>query len=132
MTQSTADVARAWADAIAGGDLAPHLWSEELEIANAEGWVLETVYRGHEGLHRWWNDLEEAFSEFAMIVDEIEPIDDERVLTSQRFVGRFRETGIPLDGPWSSVLTIRDGKIVHAIGYFTKESARRALAGESA
>ena len=131
MERTNVEVALAWAEAIQRGDLSDHLWSEDLEIVNAEGWVLESVYRGHEGLHRWWHDLSEAFSEFTMVVEDVEPIDDERLLTSQRFVGTFRETGISFDGPWASVLTIRDGRIVHAIGYLTKERALRALSDDA-
>ena len=125
------EIARAWAQALREGDLGERFWHPELVIENAEGWVLPVTYRGHEGLHRWWHDLSEAFSEFAMLVDEIEPVDEERLLTSQRFVGTFRETGLPLDGPWSSVLTVRDGLIVHAVGYLSKGQALRALATEA-
>jgi ketosteroid isomerase-like protein len=58
--------------------------------------------------------------------EEMTPLDDERVLTTQRSVGHFRHTGIPFDGPWASVLTVRDGRIVHAVGYLTQKQAVRA------
>lgn len=61
-----------------------------------------------------------------MDIEEITPIDEERVLTVQRFVGQFRTTEIPLDASWASVITVRAGRMVHAIGYFTKEQALRA------
>ena len=54
------------------------------------------------------------------------PLDEERVLTTQRWVGHFRHTGIPIDGSWASVITVRDGRIVHAVGYLTKKQAVRA------
>jgi orotate phosphoribosyltransferase len=121
-----------WADAFARGDIAEDLWDESLEIVNAEGWVVESTYRGHEGLRRWWHDLEEAFSDLTMEVDEISPLDDERILTAQRFVGHFRSTGIAFDGPWASVLTVRAGRIVRAVGYLSKRQALSAVEGESA
>ncbi len=80
-------------------------------------------------LRRWWADLEEAFSEFRMEVEAIEPAGGGRFLTTQRFLGQFRATGLPFDGPWAAVVTIRDGRIVHAIGYVSKGRALRALAG---
>jgi len=132
MEERNAEVVVRWCEAIERGDLGEELWDADLEIVNAEGWALEATYRGHDGLRRWWSDLEEAFSDFAMEVEEITPFDDERVLTVQRFVGRFRATGIPFDGPWASVITVRAGRIVHAVGYLTKGRALRALERGSA
>jgi ketosteroid isomerase-like protein len=121
------DVMKRWAEAIQRGDLAQELWAPDLEIVNAEGWALEATYHGYEGLHRWWSDLAEAFSDFAMQVEEITPVDDERFLTVQRFVGHFRKTGIEFNAPWASVLTVRDGRIARAVGYRSKRLALRAL-----
>ena len=132
MAEDSLEVVGRWAEAIQRGDLADDLWDPDLEIVNAEGWALEATYRGHDGLHRWWNDLEEAFSEFRLEVEEVAPIDAERVLTTQRFVGRFRTTDIPFDGAWASVLTVRDGRIVQAVGYLSKRRAMRALEEERA
>jgi ketosteroid isomerase-like protein len=120
------EVVARWADALRRDDLGEELWSPDLEIVNAEGWVLEATYRGHDGLRQWWHDLAEAFSDFRMEIEEITLLDEERVLTVQRFVGQFRVTGIPIDADWASVITIRAGRIVHAIGYLTKEQALRA------
>jgi ketosteroid isomerase-like protein len=120
-----------WAEAIGRGDLAEHLWSPDLEIVNAEGWALEATYRGRDGLHRWWADLAEAFSDFTMQIEEINAIDDARFLTVQRFVGHFRTTGIEFDAPWASVVTVRDGLITNAVGYRSKGRALRALEAEA-
>jgi ketosteroid isomerase-like protein len=107
-------------------------WDPGVEVINAEGWVIETSYRGHEGLRRWWDDLAEAFGEFALEVQDVLELDGERVLTTQRFVGRFRTTDLPFDGPWASILTIRDGRVVRAQGYLTKRRAMRAAGLEAA
>jgi ketosteroid isomerase-like protein len=120
------EVIAQWADALRRGDLGVELWSTDVEIVNAEGWVVETVYRGHEGLRRWWDDLAEAFSDFRMEMDEITPLDEQRALTVQRFIGKFRATEIPLDAEWASVITVKDGLMVHAIGYLTKDLALQA------
>ena len=122
-------IVRRWGEAIERGDLAEDLWTPDLEIVNAEGWALEATYHGYEGLRRWWHDLEEAFSDFGMLVEEITPVDDGRVLTVQRFIGHFRTTGIAFDASWASVLTLRDGRIAQALGYRSKRLALRALEG---
>jgi ketosteroid isomerase-like protein len=101
-------------------------WDPDVEVINAAGWVIETSYRGHAGLHQWWDDLAEAFGDFTIELDEAMEVDGERVLTTQRFVGHFRATNIPFDGPWASILWIRHGKVVRAEGYLSKRRAWRA------
>jgi ketosteroid isomerase-like protein len=102
-------------------------WDPDVEIINAEGWVIETTYRGHEGLRRWWDDLAEAFGDLRIVLEEVVEVDDERVLTTQRWVARFRTTEIPFDGRWASILWIRDGKVVRAHGHLSKRRAMRAV-----
>jgi ketosteroid isomerase-like protein len=102
-------------------------WDPDVEMINAKGWVIESTYHGHEGVLRWWEDLEEAFEDFRIELDDVIPVDAERVVTTQRFVGRFRATGIPLDGAWASVLRIRDGRIIRAEGHMSKARAMRAV-----
>jgi ketosteroid isomerase-like protein len=132
MGERNLGVVARWAEAIQHGDLAEDLWDADLEIVNEEGWAVEATYRGHDGLRRWWDDLAEAFSDFAMEVEEITPLDEERFLTVQRFVGHFRVTGIPFDERWASVITVRAGRIIGAVGYLSKGRALRAFERGSA
>jgi len=132
MQERNVEVVARWWEAVRRGDLGEELWAEDLEIVNAEGWALEATYRGHDGLRRWWNDLAEAFSELTLEVDEIAALDEEHVLTVQRFVGQFRHTKLPFEGPWASVVTVTAGRIRSAVGYLTKGRALRAFERGSA
>jgi ketosteroid isomerase-like protein len=118
-------VRRAFAE-MGADDYRETVWDPEVQIENAAGWVIETVYHGHEGLRRWWDDLAEAFGDFGVVLEDAQELDDERVLTTQRFVGRFRATEIPFDGRWASILWIRDGKVVRAQGHLSQGRAMRA------
>lgn len=102
------------------------VWDPDVEIINAEGWVIQTTYRGHEGLRRWWEDLAEAFGDFRIVLEDRLEVDEERVLTTQRFVAHFRTTDIPFDGRWASIIWIRDGKVVRGHGHLSKRRAMRA------
>ena len=126
MAQGNVEVVRQWLDAIQRGELGREYWDPELRIDNAAGWPVEASYHGHDGLKRWWDDLAEAFADLRMEVEELVPLDEERVLTSQRLVGHFRATGIAFDGPWASLLWVRGGKIVRAKGYLSKRRAMKA------
>ena len=108
------------------GEYEGGVWDPNVEVVNAAGWVIETTYRGHDGLQRWWQDLAEAFGDFDIELEEALEVDEERVLTTQRFVGHFRATEIPFDALWASILWIREGKVVRAEGYLSKRRAMRA------
>jgi ketosteroid isomerase-like protein len=120
------EIARRAVNELGSGQYEGGVWDPDVEVINAEGWVIEATYRGHAGLERWWEDLAEAFGDFRVeLVDAVE-VDEERIVTTQRFVGHFRTTDIPFDGTWASILWIRDGKIVRAQGHLSKRRALRA------
>jgi hypothetical protein len=48
------------------------------------------------------------------------------VVTAQHLVGRFRLTGIEVDGPFGSIVAVRDGKILSATGYASPGLAKKA------
>ena len=126
MAGENLDIVRRAFEELLRGDYEGGVWDPGVEVSNAAGWVIETDYRGHEGLRRWWHDLAEAFGDFTLELEEMMEIDHERVLTTQRFVGHFRATEIEFDGPWASILWIRDGRIVRAEGHLSKRRAMRA------
>jgi ketosteroid isomerase-like protein len=127
MASEAADVVRRWFQGMAEGELGVELWGREARIENAEGWVVEAEYFGHAGVRKWWHELDEAFVDLRLVLDDLTQVDEEHVVTTQHFAGRFRTTGIPVKGPWASVLTVRDGRIAQATGYFTKADALAAV-----
>jgi|Tabmets5t2r1_1033131.scaffolds.fasta_scaffold13284_2 ketosteroid isomerase-like protein len=126
MTGDNLEIARRSFEEMRSGRYEGSVWDPNVEVINAEGWVIETAYHGHDGLRRWWDDLAEAFGEFDIELEEVTAIDEERVLTTQRFIGQFRTTDIRFDGPWAAILWIRDGKVVRAQGFLSKRRAMRA------
>jgi ketosteroid isomerase-like protein len=126
MAGENLEIVRRAFEGLPGGEYENSMWDPDVEVINAAGWVIEAEYHGHTGLRRWWEDLAEAFGDFSLELEDALEIDAERVLTTQRFVGHFRATEIPFDGPWASILWIRDGKVVRAEGYLTKRRAMRA------
>ena len=126
MKNDNVDTVRRWFAALERGDPAPDLCHPDIEITNWAESPVTGPYRGHEGLAHWWNDVTDAFQEYQWELKSIEAVDDRRCLTVQRIVGRFRHTGIDLDFAWGAIITVRDGKILSAVGYATPKRARRA------
>jgi ketosteroid isomerase-like protein len=126
MSQENVEVVRRWADGLTRGELQVELCDPELRLDNIAEFPITGPYHGHEGLRRWWQDVAEAFDEIRFEVERLIDVDDERVLSVQRVVGRFRHTGIPIDTPWASLFWVRDGRIARAVGYASPKRALKA------
>ena len=83
-------------------------------------------YHGLDGLRQWWDDFAEAFEDVRLELKEAIPLGEDRVVTAQHIVGRFRLTGIEVDGAFGAIVTVKDGKILSAIGYASPGRAKRA------
>ncbi len=126
MSDDHVAVVRRWFEALEQGDPAPAMCDPEIEIENWTDFPIRGPYRGHDGVRHWWNDVEDAFEELRWALESVEAIDERRCLTIQRFAGRFRHTGLETDFAWGSIIGVRDGKILSAIGYPSPREARLA------
>jgi ketosteroid isomerase-like protein len=117
---------RRWFDALRRGDPAPEMCDPEVEIRNWAEAPITGPYVGHEGVRQWWDEVSDAFEDVHLELLDVEPIDDVRCVTVQRLVGNFRLTGIEVSGAWGAIVSVRQGKVLSAIGYATPRRARRA------
>jgi ketosteroid isomerase-like protein len=89
----------------------------------------DRIYRGHDGLRKWWRETREAWVDYEDGYDElIEAGDDVISVVTSR--GRGRASGA--EGAYShyGVWTIRDGRVVRVAWFHTREEAL-AAAGQS-
>jgi ketosteroid isomerase-like protein len=121
-------VVKRWFAELERGHPAPELCDPEIEIRNWDDAPITGPYFGHEGVHQWWADVADAFEDLRFELLETSPIDDTHCLTIQRLRGRFRSTGIEVDGAWGAIVTVRDGRILSAMGYATPGRAKKAAA----
>jgi hypothetical protein len=120
-------VVREWFASLAAGEPDLALCHSEIEIRNWDEAPIRGPYHGHEGVRQWWADFTEAFDEGVhMELKEVIPLDESRLVTAQHIVGRFRLTGIEVDGPFGSITTVDGGKIREAIGYASPGLAKKA------
>ncbi len=126
MSEANVALVRRWFAGLERGELSPELCDEEILIRNWDESPIRGPYHGHEGLRQWWVDFADAFEDVHMELKETIDVGDERVVTAQHLVGRFRLTGIEVDGPFGAIVTMRDGKILSAIGYASPGLAKKA------
>jgi ketosteroid isomerase-like protein len=83
------------------------------------------TYRGRDGLRRYFRLWEEQFSDLDLSVDDV--IDNgDSVVVVARFSGRGRGSGVPVELPAVTRLTVRDGLIATWTAYATLDDALAA------
>jgi ketosteroid isomerase-like protein len=90
-------------------------------IGNAEG----KVFRGHDGIRRWFAELGETFEEMTTELTEYRDLGD-RVVAFGHIHARGRESGLELDSPTGWVMTLRDGKVLKAEGFLSRAETLEA------
>jgi ketosteroid isomerase-like protein len=126
MSAENVTLVRRWFAGLQRGDPSPGLCHNAILIRNWEDSPIPGPYRGRDGLQQWWQDFAEVLEDVHLDLKEVIDLDEERVVTAQHVVGRFRLTGIEVDGPFGAIVTVRDGKIYSAIGYATPGRAKKA------
>jgi hypothetical protein len=101
MSQENVEVVRHWFERLAAGNPAPEFCDPGIEIRNWAHMPTPGPYHGHEGLHEWWTDVNDAdvltgIQLFELV--DVLAVDDERVVTIQRARGKARYSEIDTAG----------------------------------
>jgi len=72
---------------------------------------MEGDYYGHAGTRRWWENLLDAFPDFAIEVVDVRDLGDEMLMT-YRARGHGSDTDAPFEMPLRQVVRWRRGKCV--------------------
>ena len=86
------------------------------------------AYRGPEGVRRWWQSFLEVMEWVRLEVEEIHPVDDQRVILEFVIHTRGRSSGIEIDQRAVGLATARDGKL-YRLAFFADLAQARAVAG---
>lgn len=132
MSEQNIETIQRWFSGLERGDPGVELCDPEIEISNWAESPIPGPYQGYDGVQRWWQELGEAFEELHWVPQGIDAIDEQRCLTVQRLVGRFRHSGIEMDAAWGAIVTVREGRVLSAIGYASPREAREAAGLEAA
>jgi ketosteroid isomerase-like protein len=88
------------------------------------------VYRGHGGVRRWVENVDEVWERFEAKIEEV--IDGgDRVVTAVRISGRRRGSGVEVETQVFHVWTLRDGKVMRLTGGYRERSEALEAAGLS-
>jgi ketosteroid isomerase-like protein len=99
-------------------DVAFRHWHEDVEwypdvMGSLEG---RDAYRGHEGLRRWAEALDDVFDRVETEISEVRDLGSRMVvLGTTRVYGKG--SGMAVEEPLAFVLEMRDGKVARAVSY---------------
>ena len=88
-----------------------------------------SVYRGHEGLRRWLEDMSEDWSEFELTLESVRELRPGRVLVQATIRLRGRSSGVAVDSPAAWLCDMRAAKVAR-IRFFADPEAALAAAEE--
>ncbi|HKH15104.1 MAG TPA: nuclear transport factor 2 family protein [Solirubrobacterales bacterium] len=127
-----AGLAAEFGGSVAAADVEHHLsdaalseyFDPEIEWVPVPQSLLATSsYTGYAGVRRFWTDFLSAWDEYAL-----KPVDfvdcGDQVAMIMRMTARTQE--LRLDELWSSLFTLRDGKIVRVEGFTNRDGALEA------
>jgi ketosteroid isomerase-like protein len=128
MSQENVEVVRRSLHAYADGDVEEMLScihpDGELQSAIIGG-VEGKVYRGHDGIRRWFDETQEGFVDLRTELTEFRDLGD-RIVGFGHIHARGRESGLELDSATGWVFDLRGGQVVRAQGFLSREDALEA------
>ena len=100
------------------------IFDPEVEwVAAPHSLLASEEYRGYDGVRRFWTQFLSAWDEYGLQVDEVIDAGD-RVVAVMRLSGRTNE--LEVDEARSSLVTLRDGRIVRIEPFASKDGALKA------
>jgi ketosteroid isomerase-like protein len=122
------ELARVGFDAWSRGDLEALLTTLDEDV---EFWTsgvfpgLEPVYRGHDGMRKFWDDFRSPWQSLRIMMDDIRERGD-RIVALYRFEAVGRD-GLTLQREGANVITLRDGIAIRIDAHASWKTALDAV-----
>jgi ketosteroid isomerase-like protein len=128
MATHSEEMARRFAEAITGcdRDSAVAVCHPEIEFASVLG-ISGRAYLGHDGVRQYLDDVESAWDDWTVEVEQIVEADDGRVVIVRTMHARGRGSGASLAARTAHVWTLSDGKLFRNQPYREPEQALREV-----
>ncbi|HEY1357560.1 MAG TPA: nuclear transport factor 2 family protein [Thermoleophilaceae bacterium] len=128
MATTDGDVVRELVEHWKRGEFAPsqaHLDRDVVIVNQISG----RSFEGHGGIRWLISDIDDAFAEWKLDVEEVLDVSDDRQLVVGRAVATGRKTGTELDRPLAFLFTLEDGLIARIDAFPNRLDEAYAAAG---
>jgi ketosteroid isomerase-like protein len=128
MRQETLDLIRTGIAALNRGDIDGMLrpLDPEVELEPLRAVLEGNVYRGHEGLREWLQDMDEDWEAFRIEVVDLRALGEDHVLLEARIRAHARASGIEVSALGAWLCDVRDEKVTRVRFYSDAKSAVEA------
>jgi ketosteroid isomerase-like protein len=128
MSQENVEIVRRWIDAGNRADLEGWLsgFAPDAEWHTSGRFADRGVYRGREGLTRYWSELQEDIEELSLSASEIRAIRD-KVFVAATLRGRGRQSKARFEEQAWLVTTCCDGRVERVDAYLDPDEALEAV-----
>jgi ketosteroid isomerase-like protein len=133
MSEENVEVVRRLNDLWKSRDLAqiPELCDPEIVIDTSRNVFNPDAYRGYDGVQRLVEGTDEMWDSFEVELLEVIDAGDDTVFAASRISGVGRGSGVEVEMDLFQVVTLRDGKVVSAIGGYRDRAEALEDAGLS-
>lgn len=130
MASANIEIIRRGLDAYNRGDVEAVLETADpdIEFMPLRSLVVGGSYRGHEGIRRYFEDLDDEWENFSIGNEEIRERENSVLLLGE-FSATGRASGMEMRSPVAWLFELRAGKVVRMQAYSSQEEALRALTG---
>jgi ketosteroid isomerase-like protein len=104
------------------------LLDPEIELDLSRNVFNPDVYRGHAGIERWRNAVEDVWDDFQGVAEELIEADN-KVVAAVNLRGKGKESGVEVKMQIFSIWTLRDSKVVQVVGGYRDRSEVLEAAG---
>jgi ketosteroid isomerase-like protein len=134
MTEENVEVVRRVYEAAARRDSAAvlALYDSEVELDGSRLGVVGLagegggIYRGHEGLRRFFREWHEAWEQIEYDYDELIDAGSDQVISVVTRHGRGRSSGAEVELPVALVWTVREGRVTRVVWFRSRDEALEA------
>ena len=130
MSGENVDLVTRWAQAFNERDMNAllDLTSPDFEFVPYLATLIETtVYRGHEGLRKYFKDADAAWEHIAVRLDDVREVDDRLTVSLGELEGKGRASGLEVRVPLAWVGESDAGKVVRLTTYESEAEALEAV-----
>jgi ketosteroid isomerase-like protein len=115
------------------GDYSSADWADpEIEFVLAD-WPEAGTWSGLAGMAEAWRQVVSTWDDYSVVADEYLELDDERVLVTNRGIGRGKRSGLAIDQiatrlePGANLFHVKHGRVARLVVYFDCARARAEL-----
>jgi ketosteroid isomerase-like protein len=84
----------------------------------------DVVYRGYDGMRRFWEDIDEVFEQIHISDLRIEPLGDEVVLALMKVSATGHGSGLHMEQEMGVVYRFKEGRVVSGENFASQTDAR--------